>query len=317
MEINLANRINAVGSSSSVWQYFLGAKAAGANADPFGQARLEFGGAATVGKSFGSGLRDQQEPSQSGAPLGDPGRGFKSVVARVGSSIQADIAASARISPASYTLGENNLSAQQNALLKTISGAESGGKYNVLYGGDTFSSYSDHPRRNIPIISGPNVGKTSSAAGRYQIIQGTWDEYKNKLNLPDFSPASQDLAAWGLAQDTFKSKTGKDLEQVLSSADASEISSVGKALSSVWTSLPGGIEQRLGANEFVSRFVHNLKLSASPATLSDGLVDGGADTLAQTVKPLDASIASAPRVSSTERIETKLFRGLDGAGLGT
>lgn len=66
--------------------------------------------------------------------------------------------------------------------------------YSILYGGGRFESFGDHPRRVIGARLG---GKMiySSAAGRYQIMQKTWDWVRPKLGLPDFSPASQDAAA--------------------------------------------------------------------------------------------------------------------------
>lgn len=54
-----------------------------------------------------------------------------------------------------------------------------------------FDSYSDHPRKYVHISN----GLQSSAAGRYQILARYYDAYKRQLNLPDFSPASQDSIA--------------------------------------------------------------------------------------------------------------------------
>ena len=97
-----------------------------------------------------------------------------------------------------------------------------------------------HPRVAEPITSGPDVGKTSSAAGRYQFIGTTWDDQAKKLGLKDFSPANQDTAAWNLAQEEYKAKTGKDLLTVLKSGDQAAISDVPSQLSGQWSSLPGG-----------------------------------------------------------------------------
>lgn len=62
--------------------------------------------------------------------------------------------------------------------------------YNTLFGHGQFSSFADHPRQRIPFGS-----TSSSASGRYQIMDFTWDEEKAKLGLKDFSPVSQDLVA--------------------------------------------------------------------------------------------------------------------------
>lgn len=149
----------------------------------------------------------------------------------------------------------------RRALLDTIAGPESAGRYNVIYGGQRFSDFSRHPGVNVPIRSGPNVGKTSSAAGKYQFIKPTWDAYKQKLGLPDFSPASQDVAAWHLAKDTY----GPNLDAVLQSGDPRAIADVGTKLRNVWTSLPGGIEQGTNVNRFVQTFQNNLTRSSMPS----------------------------------------------------
>lgn len=156
----------------------------------------------------------------------------------------------------------------KQALLDAIAGKESAGRYDVMYGGGRFSDFIDHPRKAMPIKSGPNAGKTSSAAGRYQFLGKTWDQYRNKLGLPDFSPASQDAAAWALASDVYKGKTGNDLQQALASGDPNTIAGVGKALAGTWTSLPGGIEQGQGANQFVSAYQKALGTPSAVAAIN-------------------------------------------------
>lgn len=126
------------------------------------------------------------------------------------------------------------------ALLDRIAQTESAGRYNVRYGGRgdiTFQGYGDHPRVAEPITSGPDVGKTSTAAGRYQFIAPTWDMERQKLGLTDFSPANQDAAAWDLAQTEYRNRTGKDLLTTLKSGQTSDVL---PNLSGQWSSLPGG-----------------------------------------------------------------------------
>lgn len=138
-------------------------------------------------------------------------------------------------------------------LLAALQPGESGGRPNVMYGGKTFDSYADHPRVANPIMSGPNAGKTSSAAGTYQFIAPTWDRAQKALNLPDFSPGNQNAAAAHIAGEDYQKRTGQNLDAALSQAgqDPAKIAAIGKALSPTWTSLPGGIEPNQQTNQFV------------------------------------------------------------------
>lgn len=111
--------------------------------------------------------------------------------------------------------------------LGTIASKESAGKYNVRYGGadgpQHFTSYADHPRKAAVITDGPHAGKSSTAAGKYQFVEGTWDRAAKALGLTDFSPASQDRAAWWLAQQDYKSNTGRDLVADLAAGDTDSV----------------------------------------------------------------------------------------------
>jgi muramidase (phage lysozyme) len=134
------------------------------------------------------------------------------------------------------------LTPHQRALLETIAGPESAGNYNIMYSPQQrrfFENFADHPRSPARILKGPNAGRVSDAAGKYQFLSRTWDQYKNKLGLTDFSPQSQDRAAWALASDVYKQRTGQDLSAVLQSGDPQALANVGRILSGTWTSLPG------------------------------------------------------------------------------
>lgn len=109
------------------------------------------------------------------------------------------------------------------SLLGVISGTESPG-YNIINGGQKFSSYDDHPRTL-------GAGGSSTAAGKYQFVQGTWDRVAGALGLPNFSPENQDKGAWWLAQADYKSRTGRDL---VSDINEGNYSQVRAGLASTW-----------------------------------------------------------------------------------
>ena len=151
-------------------------------------------------------------------------------------------------------------------LLDGIAAGESNG-YDELYNGKKFTDFSKHPNQPQSILSGPHKGEFSSAAGRYQFLKGTWDTAAKALNLKDFSPASQDAAAWWLAKTTYKQKTGGDLEEALRSQDPKVRSGIGPALAGQWTSLPGGIEPNGATGGF------NRAIGAGGATSASGSDD--------------------------------------------
>jgi muramidase (phage lysozyme) len=122
------------------------------------------------------------------------------------------------------------LSKKAKAMLDMIAYAEgttkSGKGYNVLFGGSTFSG-NQHPRR---IIS--KWGRSSDAAGRYQMLSTSWDEPRRALGLSDFSPANQDKAAMWLIKD----KRKVNVESINTKADFDRAM---RKLSYEWASLPG------------------------------------------------------------------------------
>lgn len=97
--------------------------------------------------------------------------------------------------------------------------------YNVLVGGGLFEGYKDHPRKMVRV----NATLTSTAAGRYQLLARYFDAYKRMLDLPDFSPASQDAIA---IQQIRERKALDDIE-------AGRFDHAVAKVSNIWASLPG------------------------------------------------------------------------------
>lgn len=153
------------------------------------------------------------------------------------------------------------------ALLDTISSTESP-DYNVLYGGSTFNGYDQHPGIYKDIVSGPNKGRKTSAAGRYQFLESTWNGIANRYHLSDFSPRNQDIGAVALAREDYNRRTGRDLTADLESNDPAILAGVGRALSGTWTSLPSGIEEGQDADKFVTSFTEALSGSLDNASIS-------------------------------------------------
>jgi len=97
--------------------------------------------------------------------------------------------------------------------------------YNVIVGGTLFYDYSDHPRQLIHL----NAHLESTAAGRYQLLARYFDAYKKMLDLPDFSPDSQDAIA---LQQIKECNAFDDIE-------SGNFSEAVQKCAHIWASLPG------------------------------------------------------------------------------
>jgi len=98
--------------------------------------------------------------------------------------------------------------------------------YNTQFTGSQFTDLSKHPRQ----INSSN-GLSSDAAGAYQFLSTTWDGAKQALDLPDFSPESQEKAARYLTQ-----QRGVNPDTVFKTKD--EFRAAMDKLAPEWASLP-------------------------------------------------------------------------------
>jgi muramidase (phage lysozyme) len=135
------------------------------------------------------------------------------------------------------------------ALMRTISASEANGKrpYSLLYGGQQVRDLSRHPEICVTIVTGPNTGNCSTAAGRYQIINTTWYDIAPRYHPKpmqimfwtsySFEAEYQDVVVYRWLRDS--KFWGVDIAQLLSQG---KVNDVLKRLSPTWTSLGYGIE---------------------------------------------------------------------------
>lgn len=124
-----------------------------------------------------------------------------------------------RGSASSFDIADRTQPAHWRALLRTIAGPESGGRYNVRFNGTpqgaTFDDYSRHPNvlETIPEGQGfTQPGRRSSAAGAYQFTGSTWETLPEEIRRGGFTPENQDRAARWLATERYRQQTGRDLD---------------------------------------------------------------------------------------------------------
>lgn len=97
-----------------------------------------------------------------------------------------------------------------------------------VHGPSIFTDYADHPfakHGSVLVRVGPPV-LISTAAGRYQVLAHYWNDYKRMLQLPDFSPPSQDAVA-------LRQMSERYVRSIIDPAKAIA------AVSNIWASFPG------------------------------------------------------------------------------
>jgi muramidase (phage lysozyme) len=124
------------------------------------------------------------------------------------------------------------------AYLDAVSGAEHA-DYNTIYGGGTFDDFSKHPS-----IAITRWGRTSRAAGRYQLEPGTYGDASRVLGMSDFSPPTQDLMA------VERLRYRNALGPILSGDVATAINRTRDE----WPSLPGGAQRELNSSQFLLNY---------------------------------------------------------------
>ncbi|MEG5059658.1 glycoside hydrolase family protein [Microcoleus sp. A2-C5] len=135
------------------------------------------------------------------------------------------------------------------ALMRTISASESNVSrpYHVVYGGKYILDLSRHPDWCVRIVNGPNRGKCTTAAGRYQFLTTTWNDKAKRYHARradflfwadySFEPEDQDAVVYAWLSDRKFWKA--DIPEMLRQE---RLTDVLRMLSGTWTSLGYGIE---------------------------------------------------------------------------
>ena len=170
--------------------------------------------------------------------------------------------------------------------------------YATAFGGGRIDDLSKHPRASSSFTQTDGKRNTTTAAGRYQFLSGTWDEQAKKLGLSDFGAKSQDLAALSLAADSGA------LKSILSGDFKTAIDKTGVK----WASLPSSphpqgkkswdaVNKFLGSNYTPSQTAQaqpELNTQYAPVALPDFSINSPSSIFGNQPKlqPMDAGQAS-------------------------
>jgi len=193
-------------------------------------------------------------------------------------------------------------------VIKTIYDGESGGRYNILNGGQsTFDTNGPHPN-----VIGKNGQSTAAGAG--QFINSTWN---NITGGAPMTKGYQDAATWQLASQDYFKRTGRDLDTDVQEKGFSP--EIKKVLSPTWASLQttgqkignaisGGLS---GAKNFVSDIISPSPANAQTLNQQGGQQQQGTDW-EKIVVPLLSGIGGMAN-SNSRYLGAAILQGL-GAG---
>lgn len=145
--------------------------------------------------------------------------------------------------------------------------------------------------------------QTSTAAGAYQFIEGTWGDAAQALGLKDFSPRSQDLAAAWLLQ-----RSGS-IGDVASGNFAAAVAKDNQT----WASLPGSpYDQKTRSPEYVSKALGGVELDLpnnsvqiAPGVIATGDTDKEIANLGK-IRDAQVPVDMKMRMADTQRMISEL-----------
>ena len=140
------------------------------------------------------------------------------------------------VGPQSSAPNTSGMSREAKALLETIAAGE-GGK--LGYGAINYKRWGDAGKQTSNFGQHPFAGqKGYTAAGRYQILASNWEKYAGRLGIKDFSPENQDKVAWAFAQDVYRQRTKRNLEEDI--RNPAMRGQVTEQLRGTWHGIKGG-----------------------------------------------------------------------------
>ena len=171
-------------------------------------------------------------------------------------------------------LGNPNVQNYLHMISSAEGTAQSDNPYAVAFGGSTIDDLSEHPGGLHDFTQTDGTPNKTSAAGAYQFIKPTWDDAQKTLNLPDFSPQSQDLAA------VLQLHRSGSLQDVLNGDFKSAIQKDGK----VWASLPTSpYAQNHRSQQFVDQALQ--QGSGGPISSAEAAPSGSSGDLSTVAAP--------------------------------
>ncbi|MEI7407905.1 glycoside hydrolase family 104 protein [Pectobacterium aroidearum] len=176
--------------------------------------------------------------------------------------------------------------------------------YHTMFGGGQIASLSDHPRQLKDFQQTDGTWNKTSAAGRYQFTQKSWDEAAAALGLNDFSPQSQDMAALWLIQ-----RAGQ-LDNVLNGDFMTATNNLG----GVWASLPSSpyAQPKRSQAEMESYYLPDYSRQSSAAPYSSSTNRSESSTPASVTQHVELNVSGLGL--NEQQVEDSIAKALTTAG---
>jgi muramidase (phage lysozyme) len=184
----------------------------------------------------------------------------------------------------------------RQAMIKTIYGPESGGRYDIRYGGlgsrgKTFDTGGNHPN----IAEETHDGRTSTAAGAGQFLKPTWDRVTGGAPM---TKGYQDAATFKLAADDYSRRTGRDLDADLKEKGVTP--EIKAALAPTWLGLGKGSAPSGGVLPSMSSITKPVSDAAEGVT---GFLGRNKDVILPVLQGLGAMAGSKSRFLGSAILE--------------